>query len=1311
MVAGPKKKTRWVLSSLSGGEWRADEGCYRTSPAPVCRYNHIDRVKELLAIIITGICISQRIKKTAKFCLMLAVLSLGLRCTRKVHTGGFRCATIRRLKSITATSVGTHHRRQPTLARSEAAAAMGAQDNLGASVRAIRPKSGLPNLRIFEDGRRAERFVDICAALRRRGVTSDQATEREASRLIGRLQHFMGTHMGRHLAANAPPAPITKFSALFFEDYRADGPLFCILSAIFQYVEDHGIGRLDFRDDSNIALHFDILAHVEKELKKNRFINLNRVYLAPTIESEQAGALRSILQRHDAAVVSTPGVATHIVYPDPPGTREHETDGQVLIRLMDREGRPGGVRAHVHWWYHPDSYNEWILAREVVGHVEQRRPTQPTPHHVHARWVRDLDLYNEWMTVLDYEMPSSFDAFLGHPPTYATHYGDTPGAITVIPLDGDNPNARIRLRLRMPEDDERRAKRPRTNDDAFHIVGLPSIDTEDTVNGKSLCGPNEAQRDLHGEEGGFKEVGSSESSVDLDGMSTPDREAAIAAQVHRNEAENFSIPPFTSWFEIETIHDIEKRGLPEFFSGKFASKTPSVYRQLRDFMIRTWRKAPSRYLTATAARRHLYGDACSILRVHNFLEHWGLINHKVSAEKQPAPLFAPPPRPLPTLLGRKEDPNKRHRALLTLDDGAAAELRGNAVIRIGKNGFPATRSYDARSGLIRCSDEDANAVEIDDARVRDPIEYHCDGAGCAADCSRLRFHCAAKADMDLCPACYKSANYPSHMQPRDFIQMTSVGADGGEQNVDSRVWTESETLLLLEALEMFGDRWNLVSEHVGSKAEDECVMQFIRLPIEDTFLSSTQEKWWPDAVFNADTGLSPIDVLKKAGAKESALAAIAAKGSSIKSLTGQPLVYADQINTITPHVALLSSLVPPAVLRKVLQEARNSAPENIAQVKMTDLASRDSLGEDAVPAAETHWTLAECNGLSSAPDASGASQKDALSSVRGIITDLPCRDRMNEIPSLDAICESDVGARLAKSALASLRFGAPASVDDLDTVRETLKARIALKKVETDSDSAPVGLGSSEGPSLSLMNAAVDDVSAKAVGVTALAAAACRAEKLLLLEKAEIDRLLTLTIELKLQMVRMKTKHLEDILEHENLSRVYETREACESFAERLACKLAPRSMYDHNRPDKRLSVLSLDVATGKSIADTNLPVPAISGHADDSIHEMSHLDPSSTYRLYSVPSRSPVMPPPPLPPLSACIGLQHNSQMSDYDLHGTALDSVRESSVRVPYPAQFTTSLSQSGGVSPTAAQALVHRSYPRADVLPNSDSVGDSA
>ena len=106
-----------------------------------------------------------------------------------------------------------------------------------------------------------------------------------------------------------------------------------------------------------------------------------------------------------------------------------------------------------------------------------------------------------------------------------------------------------------------------------------------------------------------------------------------AAQQHMEE-QTYSIvlPSYSTWFDIHTINQLERKALPEFFNQRNRSKTEVVYKEYRNFMINTYRLNPSEYLTVTACRRNLAGDVCAIMRVHSFLEQWGLINYQVCLE-------------------------------------------------------------------------------------------------------------------------------------------------------------------------------------------------------------------------------------------------------------------------------------------------------------------------------------------------------------------------------------------------------------------------------------------------------------------------------------------------------------------------------------------------------------------------------------------------------------------------------------------------------------------------------------------------------
>ena len=65
----------------------------------------------------------------------------------------------------------------------------------------------------------------------------------------------------------------------------------------------------------------------------------------------------------------------------------------------------------------------------------------------------------------------------------------------------------------------------------------------------------------------------------------------------------------------------------------------------------------------------------------------------------------------------------------------------------------------------------------------------------------------------------------------DFIKMDVTEAS----KANGGGWTDQETLLLLEALELYGDNWNEIAEHVATKSKSQCILHFIRLPVEDPF--------------------------------------------------------------------------------------------------------------------------------------------------------------------------------------------------------------------------------------------------------------------------------------------------------------------------------------------------------------------------------------------------------------------------------------------------------------------------------------------
>ncbi|CAD6214313.1 unnamed protein product [Miscanthus lutarioriparius] len=109
------------------------------------------------------------------------------------------------------------------------------------------------------------------------------------------------------------------------------------------------------------------------------------------------------------------------------------------------------------------------------------------------------------------------------------------------------------------------------------------------------------------------------------------------------------------------------------------------------------------------------------------------------------------------------------------------------------------------------------------------VEYHCNS--CSVDCSQKRYHCRTQADFDLCCDCYNEGKFDPGMAKTDFILMDSAEVSGAS----GTSWTDEETLLLLEGLEIFGGKWAEIAEHVATKTKAQCMLHFLQMQIEDRF--------------------------------------------------------------------------------------------------------------------------------------------------------------------------------------------------------------------------------------------------------------------------------------------------------------------------------------------------------------------------------------------------------------------------------------------------------------------------------------------
>lgn len=271
---------------------------------------------------------------------------------------------------------------------------------------------------------------------------------------------------------------------------------------------------------------------------------------------------------------------------------------------------------------------------------------------------------------------------------------------------------------------------------------------------------------------------------------------------------------------MEAINPIEKRMLPEFFVNEAAlsrksvppgvkgssSKTPQIYMKYRNFMINAYRQQPHVYLTATACRRNLAGDACAILRVHEFLTHWGLINYSVPPHAMPPAIHA----------------NYALKPAVNAPSSSSTASGPIAVLYDAKT----TGGSQRRKWKCEACGLGEVAFELSAESKRKVTEANGNGNAITKEMA-LGVFCLAPGS-GLCDECFlhRPAVFPDGVDASDFVRVEAPAQ-----------WTPEETKLLLETVATSGRDsdescdWNVIAAKLRTKTAEDCMLHFLELPI------------------------------------------------------------------------------------------------------------------------------------------------------------------------------------------------------------------------------------------------------------------------------------------------------------------------------------------------------------------------------------------------------------------------------------------------------------------------------------------------
>ncbi|XP_023930309.1 SWI/SNF complex subunit SMARCC2 [Lingula anatina] len=916
----------------------------------------------------------------------------------------------------------------------------------------VRKKDGGANQKFFESSETIAQFDSVRTWLHKNCKKYTQAeppTNKSLASLVVQLIQFQEDAFGKQVKA----PPLTKLPMKYFLDFKSGGALCHILAAVYKFKSDQGWRRFDFQSPSRMDRNVEMFMQIEKSLVQNKCLLIPSVYIKSSMEKSLSSKLKDIITRHKGTVVEDSDEATHIVYP--PTEKEPED----YVRPVMKRDRC----TMVHWWYYPDSYDTWVT--DVHIDQEPGSPALPeTAWEVNGNWILDLDEFNEWMNEEDYLIDDENGSESGSRKGRKQRVKLTVEEIAPSP-DPDRKEKKKGKRKRSPSPSSDKKKKRgaagrSTPSSKKKATSYKDEDSEDLTKDMEDPTPEPNIQEVHIPKNASSSRSGKDSELqpikggtlmdveeDADGVEenkentedagkSMDHEENVTEQTH-----HIIIPSYSAWFDYNSIHAIERRALPEFFNSKNKSKTPEVYMAYRNFMIDTYRLNSQEYLTSTACRRNLAGDVCAIMRVHAFLEQWGLINYQVDAENRPTGMGPPPTSHFHVLC-------------------------------------------DTPSGL----------GPLNPPRTSQPS--------------------AAKQVMDFDKS--KEREGDEKREGQTFGLRTDTYAQKAlkEKGAATRTrdWTDQETLLLLEALEMYKDDWNKVCEHVGSRTQDECILHFLRLPIEDPYLE--------------DDGPSPL-------------------GES-GPLTYQPIPFSQSGNPIMTTVAFLASVVDPRVASAASKSAleefskmRDEVPsvlidqhvKNVEQAVAEGKQVNADYGLDKSGIAGTSMEKEEIPEGEKKEGKEGEGEKKEEENKEGEKKEEEVKEEKSEEKEEDKVKEEAMETD-QEDQKPEEKEGKEEKEKDGDKDDQTDDKKEEKKEEEMQGDSTvkTEGDGASTEPSKEVaVKENITESNIQAAAAAALASAAVKAKHLAAVEERKIKSLVALLVETQMKKLEIKLRHFEEL--------------------------------------------------------------------------------------------------------------------------------------------------------------------------------------
>eukprot|EP00474_Spongospora_subterranea_P009798 CRZ10256.1 hypothetical protein [Spongospora subterranea] len=506
------------------------------------------------------------------------------------------------------------------------------------------------------------------------------------------------------LQANYP----VKLPWNLLNDFSVDGGAQIILSTMLRYASEQGWSSLEL-DQSSFGNLLPVLLEAIAPLR-----SFPQIYICPSIPAPQFESLTNSIIRLQGTLVDL-SRATHII------DMGHQVfgDDSPAFRIVAKTP----TFALVHQSKHTRFNRRWVPIKEVPSDtVDDSAITIPSPDdpvRVSPQWITDSLQSNEWLDERDFVLSDEDPSII--------RLTKKNGSFAIQSISGPivkgspegvgaAPSKKRRSSL-VIADKQQTLKRIRA-----------SSPPASAVDGSERHPLDDESISHYPVKKFFQQK---PTSIDDEFPYHGSLMVPVVAKDEPKPSFPTIIPCYSTWFSFNSIHANEKKSLHELFSS--GENIEPLYMQQRNFIVNAYRANPRVHLSATACRKMIAGDVVSLIRIHNFLEQWGIINYHVD------------PGSLPQYSGP-----------------------GNAAFNV-----PDVYVHSPYSGVKKLS--------------------------------------------------------------------------GNNNSIPEPTWDQSELVALLNAVSEFGEDWRSVAEAVGnSKTAEQCVQQFLRIPLEVCSSPSAQSGSFPN---------------------------------------------------------------------------------------------------------------------------------------------------------------------------------------------------------------------------------------------------------------------------------------------------------------------------------------------------------------------------------------------------------------------------------------------------------------------------------